>query len=117
VTYRYARPVSPDRVAWCWVQQLVRGRPEKAVEFASSDGAWNAERESRRASQRYHQWMRHPETTYTALPPRFVDGDTARVDVVFVCRHSRSSFRTTERLTLRRETTGEWKVCGVTPQD
>ena len=115
VTYRYARPVSPDRVAWCWVQQLVRGRADKAVQFTVSDVAhdWDGAEESRRVSTKYRGWMEKPETTYDVFEPEFIGSARAIVRVEFVFRGDGGVTRKVERVLLRRTESGEWKVCGL----
>lgn len=103
IGFRYARPVPPDRVAWAWVQQLVRGRPEKAAKFAL-EGDW-----SRPYETKYRDWKKKREARYTV---RFADitGDRADVPVTFVLK---GGIAHEEHVYLCRLRTGEWKVCGV----
>jgi hypothetical protein len=103
IGFRYARPVPPDRVAWAWVQQLVRGRPDKAAKFALN-GAWVGPYETK-----YRDWKKKREARYTvhfadiaddraSVPVRFVlKGGIVHEEVVYVCRLG----------------SGEWKVCGA----
>ncbi len=118
VTYRYARPVSPDRVAWCWVQQLVRGRADKAEAFTLADpsAGWDAVSESQRMARKYREWMKRPETTYSVFEPEFIGSDRAVVRVEFLFHTDGTVTRKVERILLRRTECGTWRVCGLESQ-
>lgn len=112
IGFRYARPVPPDRVAWSWVQQLVRGRPDKAAEFAASEGpaGWNGVQDSREAARRYYAWHEKRDAIYTV---RFAESETTTRAIVPVEFRFKGSKTTTEYVILCREGKGEWLVCGL----
>jgi DHA1 family multidrug resistance protein-like MFS transporter len=110
---RYTRPIPPDRVAWAWMQQLVRGRPDKALKYAVPEGpgGWDGTGETRSAAKRFHHLREEYDAVYKV---RFVESETdtrAVVPIEFTLKGSR---RITEYVILCRESSGEWKVCGLT---
>jgi len=105
VGYRYARPVPADRVAWQWVQQLVRDRPDEAKRFVSEDCP-----ESARAARRFHSWKEKHQARYTVLFPTTQTSKRAIVPVRFTFPGGKSK---TELVSLTKNGGGEWKVCGV----
>jgi hypothetical protein len=111
IGYRYTQPVPPDRVAWQWVQQLFRGKPEKAVKFTISEasGGWDGAAASKHYSERFFEWKKKREGRYTVRFARVSDS-RADVPVSFVLKGGVSRV---EHVLLRRQPSGEWKVCGV----
>ena len=110
ISYRYARPVPPDRVAWAWIQQLVRGRPDKAMKYVVRRGAhWNGIEESKTVSTRLHRWHKTPETSYMVGSAESVTETHADVPVTFMVKHR----STVEHVVLCKQRSGEWKVCGL----
>jgi len=109
---RYARPIPPDRVAWEWMQQLVRGRPDRALKFtAASDRAdWNPASETEAASRRFCHWREKRDAVYTV---RFTESETPTRAVVPVEFRFAGNRRVTEYVVLCREQSSEWKVCGL----
>lgn len=112
IGFRYARPIPPDRVAWAWTQQLVRGRPDKALKYTVPEGpaGWDGTRESRSAAREFHRWREDYDAVYKV---RFVESETdtrAIVPIEFTLKGGR---RVTEYVVLCRESSGEWKVCGL----
>ena len=87
ISLRYTRPVAPDRVAWQWVQQLVKGRPHKAVKYAMLhyDG-WDGAAASREASNRFHGWKKTKEARYTVRPADWISDHHAQVSVDFILK-------------------------------
>lgn len=112
IGYRYARPVPPDRVAWQWVQQLVRGRPDKAVKYTlrHCGGAWDGLSASDAAARKYRLWKVKWEARYTVHFAEKITDDRAIVPVRFVLTGGKVRL---ENVILRRQARGEWKVCGV----
>jgi MFS transporter, DHA1 family, multidrug resistance protein len=115
VTFRYTRPVPPDRVAWQWVRQLVHERPKKAEKFTLHsfevvDG--NGKTTSEFIADYYHRWvskdkMRYTLTTLSISP----DGNKAVVQLVF---RPLKGDDVEEKIFLDRQASGEWKVSGKT---
>lgn len=115
VGYRYSNPVPPDRVAWAWVQQLARGRVDRALKYAAPvtiDGC-DARAETERVGKRYYTWEHDQEARYTVLFPESVTGDRAVVPVKFTFLRNRIVI---ERILLVRTESGEWRVCRVLPR-
>jgi len=112
ISYRYTRPVAPDRVAWGWVQQLVRGKPEEALEFVVRQGPdnWDGIKATREAAKKFHLWKTEREARYTVYFARLVAKDRADVRVVFTLAGKEVR---TEHVILCRLRSGEWKVCGL----
>lgn len=112
IGYRYTQPVPPDRVAWAWVQQLFRGKPEKALKFVAprDDAKWDGGRATRRYAGIYHRWKKTLEARYTVGFARTSGRGLAEVPVRFVLK---GGIVRTERIRLRKMEDGEWKVCGV----
>jgi DHA1 family multidrug resistance protein-like MFS transporter len=115
IGWRYARPVAPDRVAWQWIQQLVRGRPDKALKFTVSYGhGWDAKRVSREASKRFHYWRKKRQARYTVFFAKDVTDRCATVPIKFEFETGKSVY---EYVFLCKVDSGEWKVCGLTDGD
>lgn len=114
IGYRYARPVAPERVAWSWVQQLVRGRPDKAQKFvmATYDGGWDGELASKKAAAKFHSWKEKRDVRYTVLFPEAVTKKYAHVPVKFTFPGNKIKI---EKVRLCKMPSGEWKVCGLYP--
>lgn len=112
IGYRYTRPVAPDRVAWSWVQQLVRGRPDKAQKFTMDhyDKGWDGELASKKASDRFHSWKEKRDARYTVLFPTTVTNNYAHVPVKFTFPGNKVKI---EYVWLCKMPSGEWKVCGL----
>jgi len=116
IGYRYTQPVAPDRVAWAWVQQLVRGRPEKAMKYVVRHypGGWDGMRATRSAARQFHAWKTRREARYTVYFPRLESPVRADVRIVFTLTHKESR---TVHVELCRLRSGEWKVCGLRESD
>ncbi len=115
IGYRYTQPVPPDRVAWQWVQQLVRGRPDKAVRFAIARAeGWDGTDASRRYASKYHGWKKHLEARYTVHFADLTGSGRADVPVRFILK---GGVKRDEHVLLCRLRSGEWKVCGVRSRD
>lgn len=112
IGYRYTQPVPPDRVAWAWVQQLVRGKPEKALKYVAPGcgGKWDSVRETGQRARKYHQWKKKLEARYTVGFADTSDHGSAEVPVRFVLK---GGVVHTELIRLRKMEDGEWRICGV----
>ena len=112
IGYRYSRPVPPDRVAWQWVQQLVRNRPDKAGRFTTRnlDGANSIVTASKDAAVRYSCWKLKDQAMYSVKEPSALSETHAEVPVEF--RFPKKKTRV-ETISLIKSSSGEWKVCGV----
>lgn len=112
IGYRYTQPVPPDRVAWQWVQQLFRGKPEKAIKFTvpKGSGGWNGEDASKHYSELFHEWKKTREGRYTVRFADMPSPSRADVPVTFVLKGGVSY---TEHILLCRQPSREWKVCGL----
>ncbi len=116
VGWRYARPIPPDRVAWAWTQQLVRGRADKAMRYVQRGGAagWNGRARSAAAAKRFHYWREKKDAIYRV---RFIESQSdghAVVPIEFTLKGGRTI---TEHVTLCRQANREWKVCGLRETD
>jgi len=108
----YGRPIPPDRVVWCWVQQLTKGRPDKAAKFMIGGGHSGrlSQAEARRLAGTFRMWIKEREARYTVYPPELVRQGRARVNVVFfLAGRERKTFA----VSLRRTDSGEWKIWSV----
>jgi hypothetical protein len=112
ISLRYVRPVAPDRVAWQWVQQLVKGRPHKAEKYAMLHygAAWDGASASREASTLFHGWKKTREARYAVRRADWIRDDQALVSVDFTLK---GNVGVTEYVLLCKTSTGEWKVCGL----
>jgi MFS family permease len=112
ISYRYTRPVAPDRVAWGWVQQLVRGKPGKGLKFVlrRGPGGWDGAAASRKAARTYNDWKTRREARYTVYFADFTAEDRADVRVVFTLAGKEVR---TEHVILCKLRSGDWKVCGL----
>lgn len=112
IGYRYTLPVAPDRVAWSWIQQVARNKPEKALKYALPDTpGWNSRQVTFGTSPIYHKWVYGDKAGYTVSHPYYLSEDRAEVSVKFNFPGGGAQFRT---ITLCRPIKGhEWKVCGV----
>lgn len=112
IGFRYASPAAPDRVAWGWVQQLVRGKPEKAVKYTLAQGrdGWNGREASRSYSRKYHSWKRQSKARYIVEYAQDLAPDRVEVPVRFVLENRLVH---EERVILCKLPSGEWRVCGV----
>lgn len=116
IGFRYTRPIPPDRVAWAWIQQLVRGRPEKAIKYTVRYAPdWNAVRDSRAAAKRFHYWREKLDAVYRV---GFVETETLKRAIVPVEFQLKGGKVVTERVILCRKREGEeWYVCGLSRED
>lgn len=111
VAYRYTEPVAPDRVAWLYVQQLVRNRPVKADEYAVAEARhWNPRQASVQAAKQLSGWRTKRQARYTVFFPDSRTSDTARVPVKFTFPGGKTQYIYIE---LCRQQSREWKVCGM----
>ncbi|MCE5198529.1 MAG: MFS transporter [Armatimonadota bacterium] len=112
IGFRYTTPVSPDRVAWEWVQQAVRGRPHLAMKYATQefeDGC-RGEEQTARVSRIYNRWRTKDQARYTVLNIASQSDGHAMVPVKFVFPDKRVVIQDISLIKGRR---GEWKVCSV----
>lgn len=111
IGYRYATPARPDRVAWAWIQQLARNKPEKAMKYTlESAPGWNGAADSAARSKDYHHWVYDQAASYQVCAPDY-DENTAEVDVNF---NFTGGNQISQTITLcKTQPKGEWKVCGV----
>lgn len=115
IGWRYTMPIPPDRVAWVWVQQLARGRVDKAMKYSLASAAdWDGEAEARKWSKRFREWVYGQEASYVVHPPRYQGGDRATTLVRFNFPSGRPGKSETVVL-CRRRPRAEWKVCGIMP--
>lgn len=115
IGWRYTMPIPPDRVAWVWVQQLARGRVDKAMNYSlASAPGWDGKAEARRYSGKFREWVYRQEASYVVHAPRYQGADRATAVVRFNFPRGRPSRSETVRL-CKTEPRGEWKVCGVRP--
>lgn len=113
IAVSYTRPIPPDRVAWCWVQQLVGGKTDRALGFvgAGNRAGWDGVVESKRLGELFRVWKKEREARYVVHGARIISSGLARVRVTFVL-----AGRETKKLDvyLCRRADGEWKVCNAT---
>jgi len=112
IGYRYARPVSPERVAWSWIQQAARNKPRKALKYALPEApGWNGRAATFGMAPTYHKWVYVDKAGYTVFHPDYLSDNRAEVTVKFNFPGGGAEFQT---ITLCRRVKGqEWKVCGV----
>lgn len=114
IGYRYTQPVAPDRVAWLWIQQLVRDKPEAAMEYVVLEHAgWDGEQVTLQSAETFSTWKREHQARYTVFFPDRRSAERARVPVKFTFPGNRSRF---VYVTLCRTESGEWSVCGLSPR-
>lgn len=114
IGFRYTQPVPADRVAWQWVQQLARNKPEKAMKFtAPKSGGWDPEETTRAASRRFYYWQNVKDALYVVLPAESVTRSHAIVPVRFTFANKKSRI---ERVVLCKQKSREWLVCGLHPE-
>ncbi|MDH7602589.1 MAG: MFS transporter [Armatimonadota bacterium] len=108
----YSKPIPPDRVVWCWVQQLVRGRPEKAVRFVIIDAHRErpASAQFEQLARTFREWKKEREARYTVYSARFLSEDRAVVKVAFFLSGRETRLFEVE---VRRSNSGEWKIARV----
>ncbi len=113
IGWRYTMPVRPERVAWSWVQQVARNRPEKAHRFAiASAPGWDARAEEQRWGPTLHRWVYEEGAGYTVRLPSYKNRNRATALVMFnFPGGGRRRFVTID--VCRNESDGEWKVCGI----
>lgn len=112
IAWRYTMPIPPDRVAWVWVQQVARGKTDKAAKFALEKApGWDSTASARAFGRRFHRWVYENGAGYRVHQPRYQSEDRAEAEVVFNVPGRPSQ---TEILSMcRTEPRGEWKVCGI----
>lgn len=113
IGWRYTMPVAPDRVAWSWVQQLGRSKPEKAMKYSLAESpGWDGRATAYAKARQYHRWIHHDKWTYDVGHPDYDGDDRASVAVSFL-----RGKKTREQIVTLCKTKprGEWKVCGVRP--
>ena len=115
IGWRYTMPVPPDRVAWVWVQQLARGRVDKAMKYSlASAPGWDGQAEARRWSRRFREWVYGRQASYVVHPPRYQGGDRATALVRFNFPSGRPA-RSETVVVCKTKPRGDWKVCGIRP--
>ncbi len=112
VGYRYTQPVPPDRVAWAWVQQLVRGKPARAMKYVVRryGAEWDGAEAAQHYSSKYNRWKKQLEARYTVDFAKTVSESYAEVPVKFILK---GGVVRVEHVRLRKMNDGEWRVCGV----
>lgn len=114
IGYRYTQPVPPDRVAWQWVQQLTRNKPEKAMKFtAPESGRWDPQETAHAAARRFYSWHHDRNAVYVVPPAESITKSHAVVPVRFDFANKKSRV---ERVVLCKQKSGEWLVCGLHPE-
>lgn len=84
IGWRYTMPVTPDRVAWSWVQQLGRSKPVKAMKYSLAEApGWDGRAAAQAKAKQYHHWIHHDEGSYQVGQPDYTGEDQASVDVRF----------------------------------
>jgi len=108
---RYTRPIPPDRVAWAWIQQLVRGRPKNALKFVAPEApGWNGRSVSESASKIFHRWHKEQDAVYKVMFAEDLTDTTVSVPVEFTL-NGRDTV--TEDVIVCKQRSGEWRVCGL----
>lgn len=118
IGYRYTMPIPPDRVAWGWIQQLARNKPEKALKYALPEApGWNGRQASFTKAAGYHHWVYQEKASYTVYRPNYLSDQRAEVGVKFIFPGNEPE-PIYQTITLCRRAEGEeWRVCGVGPAD
>ena len=113
IGWRYTMPVSPDRVAWVWVQQLANSKPEKAMKYSMRFApGWDGEREAHRWAKIFHKRVYGQQAGYVVHLPDFETEDRASAKIIFNFPSGKSA--QSEIVTMcRTQPRGEWKVCGI----
>ncbi|MCE5315711.1 MAG: MFS transporter [Armatimonadota bacterium] len=113
IGYRYTTPEPPDRVAWEWVKELVRDRPEKALRLANNDPTRGCDGYSttKRAGKLYRSWRIHHQARYTVMMPDQVTQDRADVPVKFTFPGGKV---VVQHIILEKFGSKQWKICRVT---
>lgn len=113
IGWRYTMPVRPDRVAWSWVQQVARNRPDKADKYSlPSASGWDGDKQARLWASKFHKWVYVDGAGYRVHMPRYSAADRAEAEVVFNFPggHPPKS----EMISMcRTEPRGDWRVCGI----
>ena len=113
IGWRYAMPVVPERVAWAWVQQLARNKPEKAARYALVRAEdWDGPRAAEQNGRLYRKWTHDQQASYQVHLPDYESSDLASVEVTFNFPGGKPS-RAEIVLLCRTKPRGEWKVCGM----
>ncbi|MHB9035579.1 MAG: MFS transporter [Armatimonadota bacterium] len=112
IGYRYTAPEPPDRVAWEWVKELVRGRPAKALRLASDDptGTCDGSAATHHASKLYRSWRMKHQARYTVMIPDEVTSARADVPVQFTFPGGKVIV---QHIILYKIGPKQWKVCRV----
>lgn len=113
IGFRYTRPVAPDRVTWEWVQQLFRGRSDKALKFTVDEGpaGWSGSEESNQYARKFYGWKKHRDARYTVRMTESSSDTHASVPVSFVLMKPKEDI--TVHIILCKQHSGEWKICGI----
>ena len=113
IGWRYTMPIPPDRVAWAWVQQLARSKPEKAMKYSLVRApGWEGEREARKWARTFCKWVYGQEASYLVHLPGYEGEDRASAVVRFNFPSGKPAKYETV-LMCKTKPRGEWKVCGV----
>jgi len=116
IGWRYTQPVAPDRVAWEWVQQVYRGRPDKAMKYTipSAPGGWNGREKSRETAKTFVYYKKGLGALwYTVFAPVYVNDRLVDVPVKFVFKDETPKW--VNVTVCKPASSREWKVCGVRP--
>jgi MFS family permease len=115
IGWRYTQPVAPERVAWSWVQELYRGRPDKATKYTlpAAAGGWNGPEASRSTSRTLVRYKKKLGALwYTVFAPRTISNDRVEVPVKFVLHNLKDS-KWVQIAVCKPPSSREWKVCGI----
>lgn len=117
IAWRYTMPVRPERVAWSWVQQVARNKPEKADKFALLKApGWDAKAEERKWGPKLNKWVYEDGAGYTVRLPRYLSSEKATTQILFNFPGG-GRRKYVEIDMCKTEPRGEWKVCGIRPGD
>jgi len=115
IGWRYTMPVAPDRVAWSWVQQLARNKPEKALNYSIIRAPdWDGRNEAHTWARTFHGWVHGSKGSYQVRLPDYVSEDRAEAEVRFNFPGGEPA-KTETVVMCKTKPRGEWKVCGIRP--
>lgn len=112
ITYRYSQPMQPETVAWQWVHELVKNKPQKAARFTVDNfgSTWNGKDASKKAAKLFVHWEKKESASYRIMAPEKAAGGRIDVPVKFV--FPGNIIKMQHVLVCRTKPT-EWKVCGL----
>lgn len=117
IAWRYTMPVRPDRVAWSWVQQTARNKPQKAQKYALDTApGWDANSEELKWGPTFHKWVYKKSAGYIVHLPDYESSDKASAEVDFNFPGGLPE-KTVMIDLCKTKPRGEWKVCGVQAEE